>query len=79
MELAWAARKLIENNKGLYQLLCNVYPEYTWLPWLFAKSWNTFESLSVQKQFLEWAKEKLNIKEMSDWYKVTEKVHFIYN
>jgi hypothetical protein len=58
-----------------YSLLSEVYPEFDWLPWKFVKSpTNSWEIKKIQNKFLEYATEKLNIKESSDWYKVTRKV-----
>jgi hypothetical protein len=56
-------------------LLSQVYPDYDWLPWKFGTSPHYFwDDLKNQRKFLEWAAKELNIKEMSDWYKITMKV-----
>ena len=57
------------------ELLAETYPEYNWLPWKF----NNFSSKSVlnkKKFYIEWMANKLSIKEMSDWYKITAEVEF---
>ncbi len=57
-------------------LLTEVYPEYDWLLWKF----NSFSSKSLiaspgrRQQYVEWMAKQLNIKEMSDWYKVKQEV-----
>jgi hypothetical protein len=62
-------------NGSISLLLSNLYPEYDWLPWRFTfcpqSYWN---DLKNQRKFVEWAGNQLNIKEMSDWYKVTTRV-----
>jgi hypothetical protein len=56
------------------QLLSGVYSEYEWLPWKFERCPRNFwEDVNNQRRFMEWAGKQLNIKEMSDWYKVTTK------
>jgi hypothetical protein len=57
---------------NLPQLLSTTYPEYVWLPWKFNKCPNKFwGNIHNQRKFLEWATKELNIKEKSDWYKVS--------
>ena len=63
------------NGQSLYKTLCNVFPEYEWLPWRFGKTPNHFWGEEEnQKKFVEWAGKELGIKEMSDWYKVSNEV-----
>ena len=51
-----------------------MYPEYEWLPWKFdAAPRHYWESLENQRKFMDWAGKELGIKEMSDWYKVSQK------
>ena len=53
-----------------------VYPEHNWLPWQFNTCPPSFWSNTHnQKQFLEWAGKQLKINELSDWYKITNKVN----
>jgi hypothetical protein len=60
-------------------LLSTVYPEYEWLPWKFVRSQNQFwNDPKNQRKFMDWAGKQLQIKEMSDWYKVTQKVKINY-
>jgi hypothetical protein len=62
-------------NDSLSLLLSTVYPEYEWLPWKFIKSpRNYWENVNNQRKYIEWAGKQLNIKQLSDWYKVTRKV-----
>ena len=62
-------------NNSPINLLSSVYPEYEWLPWKFEKSPNHFwEDVNNKRKFMDWAGKQLNIKDMSDWYKVSVKV-----
>jgi hypothetical protein len=68
---------LIKEYKHPYSLLSALHPEYEWLPWKFAHTPVHFwDDINNQKQFFHWAAKKLNIKEMSDWYKISQKVDF---
>jgi hypothetical protein len=62
-------------NSSPYLLLSSVFPDQEWLPWKFANApknfWNQIEN---QRKFMDWAGKQLNIKDMSDWYKVTQEV-----
>jgi hypothetical protein len=52
-----------------------MYPEYDWLPWKFDNCpRNYWASLQNQRKFMDWAASQLNIKEMSDWYKISVQV-----
>lgn len=63
---------LIKYNSSVIQLLMGVYPEFDWKRQQFPKqSHNHWDNIDNQKAFLEMAKEKLNVKTMSDWYNVT--------
>jgi hypothetical protein len=68
--------RLLNNYNGSPALmLSTVYPEYDWLPWKFDKcSVGFWGDLNNQRKFLDWAAPQMNIKELSDWYKVSEKV-----
>jgi hypothetical protein len=63
-------------DNSLYKLLTHVYPEYSWLPWKFAR--NLTDDASV-----EFVARELNVREMSDWYKIKAEVkiycHFVLN
>jgi hypothetical protein len=62
-------------NNSTHTLLSQVYPEYDWLPWLFVKTQpNFWKDKKNQRKFTDWAAKQLNIKDMSDWYKVSQKV-----
>ena len=64
---------------SLGYLLEDIYPEYKWLQWKFNKVPKLFwEKLENQKSFIKCASQQLNIKDMSDWYKITWKVLSIY-
>jgi hypothetical protein len=58
-----------------YQLLSTVFPEHDWLPWKFGHTPKGYwENMKNQRLFVDWAGNRLNIKEMSDWYKVKQNV-----
>jgi hypothetical protein len=63
-------------NGSPSQALVGVFPEYNWLPWKFAATPKNFwQDLKNQRNFMDWAGKQLNIKDMSDWYNVTQKVN----
>jgi hypothetical protein len=57
---------------SVQQALTDLYPEHTWLPWLFQRApsgmWNKPE---VRRQYMDWLGEKLNITAKTDWYRIT--------
>jgi hypothetical protein len=62
-------------NGSLLQLLSSVYPDYDWLPWKFEERLqNYWENANNQRKFMEIASKKFDIKELSDWYKISRKV-----
>ena len=66
---------LTKYNDSLIQILSAVYPEYEWLPWKFTRTSATYlEDLKGQRQLIDRIAKQYNVKEMSDWYKVSEKV-----
>ena len=59
----------------LYEYLRSKYPDHDWLPWKFGNVPHHFwADLKNQRKFMDWAGKELNIKEMSDWYKIMYKV-----
>ena len=66
-------------NYSLPNLLQNVYPDYTWLPWKFAQTpkhyWDLVQN---QRKFMDWIGNNLGIKNMSDWYNIPKKVNNLY-
>jgi hypothetical protein len=71
---------LLKNKyeSSVHLLLAAVYPEYDWLPWKFCRCNEKYwDDPKNHKKFLDWAGKQLNIKEMSDWYKVIQKVNKI--
>jgi hypothetical protein len=66
---------LSKYNTSPSLLITTTFPEYKLLPWKFEVCpkdyWNKVEN---QRNFMNWATEQLNIKEPSDWYKITQKV-----
>jgi hypothetical protein len=68
---------LMNHKNSRLQLLQNAYPEYNWLPWKFdVLPHKFFDNVNNQRKFMEWAGKELKIKEMSDWYKITNKDMF---
>jgi hypothetical protein len=66
---------LVSNKGSVSQLITALYPEHDWLPWRFDdRPLNFWEDAKNQRKFMEWAGKQLNVREMSDWYKVTQKV-----
>ncbi len=52
-----------------------MFPDYNWLPWKFERCPQGYwDNVNNHKLFLEWAGKQLRIKEMSDWYKIAQKV-----
>jgi hypothetical protein len=63
-------------NGSTSLLVSSVYPEYDWLPWKFtACPRNYWDNINKQRKFVDWASKQLKIEDMSDWYKVTQKVN----
>jgi hypothetical protein len=57
------------------QLLSTLYPDRDWLPWKFEERLlNFWDDVNNQRKYMDWVAKELNVKEMSDWYKVTQKV-----
>ena len=66
---------LSQYSGSLSKLLSQIYPDYNWLPWKFNKGPHNFwADIKNQRKFLEWAGKELRINDMSDWYKITNKV-----
>ena len=63
---------MLNHYGSLYSLLNAVYPEYPWNESKILK-----QKMSVpgtKEELLKWAENILEIKEPSDWYKVTKRV-----
>jgi hypothetical protein len=62
----------LKYNSSLIKALQHIYPEYDWEPWKFGccprNFWNKDENI---RKFLDWVAEKLEIRDPSDWYKLT--------
>jgi predicted small metal-binding protein len=62
-------------NNSTLRLFSSLFPDYNWLPWKFSYCpQSNWEDEKIVRKFMEHATKELNIKEMSDWYKVTIKV-----
>jgi hypothetical protein len=56
----------------MHRALRAVYPDHTWLPWLFVPiSAGLWKSQETQKQYIEWLEINLGISQPEDWYSVT--------
>jgi hypothetical protein len=66
---------LVLKYKDFSSLFSTLFPEYKWLPWEFtAVPITHWEDVNNQIKWMKWAEKQLNIKEPSDWYKITHKV-----
>ena len=64
---------LMRNNKNSHiNLITSSYPNYQWLPWKFNQIpkgfWNDKNNVIL---YINWLGQKLKIKSMEDWYKVS--------
>ena len=70
---------LIYGNSHI-KLITTVYSDYKWLPWQFSSVskgyWNDKQN---QIEFMNWLFNKLNMKDMDDWYNVSWKVNKLIN
>jgi hypothetical protein len=67
---------LSQHNNKLAPLLSSVYPEYEWLMWKFPRvGYSYWDNKENQRKFIDWIAMQWNIKEMSDWYKITVPVN----
>lgn len=70
-------------DNSMYNLLCSIYPEHPWKPWMFVDSVPNGKSAfgiltdkgywteKTAKEFVDWASEELHILELDEWYLVT--------
>lgn len=65
----------IGNKVNIMNFLTKFYPTYNWKPWLFKNSpdgiWDNKEK---RKDYYNWLKKELNIKNLNDWYQICGKV-----
>ena len=67
-------------SQSMRKLLCALYPNYEWLPWRFPKvSSHYMEDIENQKKIVDWAGKELKIEQLSDWYKITNKVAVFFS
>lgn len=65
---------LLQQQYGgsLQKLLCDVFPDTDWKPWLFEQVPSNFWSRTENvRTFLLWLAEQLNVTHMVDWHKVS--------
>ena len=67
-------------NDSPIQFLKSVFPEESWLPWKFTRTYrSTWKDKQIHKDYAIWLGEELNYKNMEDWYKITKKdIHSNY-
>ena len=57
------------------KLLLDIYPDHQWKVWRFQKVprgyWNRLESIKDWVEFMDWLSTKLEIRYLSDWYRVS--------
>lgn len=59
---------------SLHNALSSVFPEHKWCPWMFEHQKvprGYWQHHSNQKHFFDWLGERLGVKQLDDWYKVT--------
>eukprot|EP00026_Physarum_polycephalum_P004215 Phypoly_transcript_04232.p1 GENE.Phypoly_transcript_04232~~Phypoly_transcript_04232.p1 ORF type:complete len:701 (+),score=132.74 Phypoly_transcript_04232:83-2185(+) len=58
----------------LWKFVTKCFPEYNLKPWLFENcSKGVWDDVQVRREYMQYLGEKLNIKNMADWYKVSAK------
>jgi hypothetical protein len=66
------APNLLASYGSPYKLLSVLYPEHTWLPFLFARSpKGYFHSQQHRRLLLEWESVRLQLNNLSGWYAVS--------
>jgi len=62
---------LLKYRTSLSYLLSQVYPNHSWLPWMFIKSTNKWwRPRKNQVQYIEWLKTQLNMTKMEDLHRL---------
>lgn len=57
------------------ELITNTYPDYNWNIWEFKHiPRNYWLDINNQRKYMKWLGERLNIKKLDDWYKVSVNV-----
>lgn len=59
-----------------FRALQAIYPDHKWMPWRFGQApkgtWDTIKSdVNEQKRVIQWLSEKLSVKYLEDWYRVS--------
>ncbi len=67
---------LLLYNSSLTELFSSVYPEFEWVPWNFRQTDNKnfFGDEKNRREFMDWAGKELGVKELTGWYKISNKV-----
>ena len=60
-------------------MLAHLYPEQQWLPWKFSTVHKSlWEDKDMVNKYINWLSQKLNIKLMDDWYRVSLQVSKLF-
>lgn len=63
-------------NNSPSKLLESMYPDHNWIPWKFGQTPKQFwkhllEDPAEKRKLLNWLSERLGVRELSDWYRVS--------
>jgi hypothetical protein len=65
---------MLKYNNSPPALLTTLFPEYEWLPWKFAHTVSNFwDNVNNQRKFMDWATSHMKMKDLSDWYNITQR------
>jgi hypothetical protein len=65
-------------GNSVVKMLENLFPGQEWLPWKYNCPKEFWGNVNNQRKYLDWLGIQINVKEMSDWYKIARK-DFIEN
>lgn len=72
LNAAGGGRLLKHMGSSLGKALESIYPDHRWHPWRFSKVGKGFwEDPKNVRDYVEWLGEKLQVKALEDWYKIT--------
>eukprot|EP01118_Nematostelium_gracile_P007178 TRINITY_DN2324_c0_g1_i1.p1 TRINITY_DN2324_c0_g1~~TRINITY_DN2324_c0_g1_i1.p1 ORF type:complete len:335 (-),score=63.47 TRINITY_DN2324_c0_g1_i1:40-1044(-) len=72
--IKYGGKDVLRSYDGSFvRTIMSVYPDHDWLVWKFVEyvPWGTWRDKQVQKEYMIWLKNELNITQMDDWYDVT--------
>jgi hypothetical protein len=66
------AMLLLYHGVSVFKALREVYPEYTWRPWLFkVSSKNIWSNTNNVKEYLDWLSQTLQLNTVQDWLQLS--------